>query len=161
MPPEFTTADLCDDFRPGMQAALPVFRDFGGARAFAGPMATLRVFEDNALVGEELTQPGEGRVLVVDGGGSLRRALLGDRLARRAVDQGWAGVVIHGCIRDSAEIANMPLGVKALATCPRKTEKLGRGERGLDVAFAGVIFRPGHMLYADADGIVVSDEPLV
>ena len=144
-----------------MQVALPLFRDYGGRASFYGSIATLKMFEDNSLVGETLAQPGAGRVLVVDGGGSLRRALMGDQLAERAVQNGWAGVVIYGCIRDSAAIAQMAVGVKALATCPQKTEKRGLGERDLDVAFAEVIFRPGDYLYADADGLLVADRPLI
>ena len=154
----FATADLCDELGPRARVAEPLFRDFGGRRAFHGPITTVRVFEDNVLVREALGEPGRGRVLVVDGAGSLGCALVGDMLARLAHENGWAGVVVHGAIRDSAEISAVPVGLKALATCPRRSGKTGLGERGVPVAFAGVSFEPGHLLYADPDGIVVVDE---
>jgi len=116
----------------------------------------MRVFEDNALMRERLETPGEGRVLVVDGGGSVRCALLGDRLAQLACDHGWRGVVIHGCVRDAAQVSTLPLGVRALGTHPCKSGTSGRGDRDLPVHFAGVSFHPGEWLYADEDGIVVS-----
>ena len=154
----FATADLCDQLGPRARVAGPLFRDFGGRRSFHGPIATVRVFEDNVLVREALSETGRGRVLVVDGAGSVRCALVGDVLARLAHENGWAGVVVHGAIRDSAEISAIPIGLKAIATCPRRSEKRGLGERGVPVAFAGVSFEPGHTLYADPDGIVVVDE---
>lgn len=161
MPPgSFTTADL-SDAHPEAAIAEPVFRDLGGRTRFAGPIATVRAHEDNSLVRAALAEPGAGRVLVVDGGGSLRCALLGDRLAALAVENGWSGVLVHGCIRDSAAIATMDLGVKALGTHPRRTEKRGAGERDVPVRFAGATFRPGAWLYADSDGVLVSDLPLV
>jgi regulator of ribonuclease activity A len=155
------TADLYDIHEEALQICNPVFRHFGGHHAFHGSIATLKCFEDNALVRELLGQPGLGRVLVVDAGGSLRCAMLGDQLAQLAVDSGWAGVVMYGCIRDAVEIAQMPLGVLALATHPRKSVKAGVGEVGGDVAFAGVTFRPGEWLYADDDGVVVLDKPAI
>lgn len=155
------TADLYDIHEEKLQVCSPVFRHFGGHRNFYGRIATLKCFEDNALVRQQLEQPGEGRVLVVDGGGSLRCAMLGDVLAQLAVDNGWAGVLIYGCIRDSLEIGEMPLGVLALATHPRKSVKRGVGEVGGSVEFAGVTFRPGAWLYADEDGIVVSDRQAI
>ena len=136
------------------------FRDFGGQRAFHGAIATVKLFEDNALVRSILETPGAGRVLVVDGGGSMRCALLGDQLAELAVRNGWAGVVVHGCIRDSEAIGQLPLGVKALATHPLKSIKRGEGQREIPVRFAGVQFRPGAWLYADGDGLIVSEQPL-
>jgi len=137
-----------------------LFGDFGGALDFAGPISTVKCHEDNSLVRSALEEPGEGRVLVVDGGGSDRCALLGDNLAQLAIDNEWAGIVVYGCIRDSAEIAEMPVGVKALATHPKKSHKQNIGERDVAVRFAGVSFAPGAWLYADLDGIVVSDEAL-
>lgn len=153
------TADLYDIHEEALQICSPVFRHFGGRRNFHGPIATLKCFEDNSLVREQLGQPGEGRVLVVDAGGSLRCAMLGDQLAQMAVENGWAGVVIFGCIRDAVEISDMPLGVLALATHPRKSVKRGVGEVGGMVNFAGVSFRPGEWIYADEDGVVVMDRP--
>lgn len=153
----WTTADLCDAHE--VLVGEPVFRNYG-VESFCGPCATLRVFEDNSLVREALEQPGRGRVLVVDGGGSLRCALLGDMLAQLAVDNGWAGVVVNGCIRDSAAISRMSLGVKALQTHPRKSVKKGQGERDVEVSFAGLTLRPGDYLYSDADGILVASAAL-
>lgn len=154
-PPIVPTADLCD--REGARAlvAEPVFRDFGGHVAFAGPVATVRVRDDNLLVRQTLETPGLGRVLVVDNGGSRRCALLGDNLAALAIDHGWAGVIIFGCVRDAAALANLPLGVKALATNPRRSDKAGAGDVGVPVTIAGIAITPGALLTADADGVVV------
>lgn len=153
----FATADLADA-HPETQVCEPIFHDFGGRKSFHGPIATLKVFEDNALVRAALEEKGEGRVLVVDGGGSMRCALLGGNLGQLAVKNGWAGVVVYGCIRDSEEIAAQALGVKALAVHPRKSEKgLHMGHRDKAVSFAGATFSPGDWLYADADGIVLAD----
>jgi len=155
-----TTADL-SDAHPRAQIAEPLFRDFGGVAAFHGPVVTVKVFEDNALVRTLLEEPGAGRVLVVDGGGSMRCALVGGNLAQLGVDGGWRGLIVFGCIRDSEEIRGMAIGVKALGTHPRKSEKgLHNGHRDRAVAFAGVTFKSGQWLYADADGILVSDTPL-
>lgn len=154
------TTDLSDT-HPDAQVCDPVFRDFGGKTAFHGPIATLKVFEDNALVRSALEEKGEGRVLVVDGGGSMRCALVGGNLGQLAVKNGWAGIVVYGCIRDCAEIAAQAVGVKALAVHPRKSEKgLHSAHRDRPVSFAGVTFRPGAWLYADVDGIVVSDNKI-
>jgi regulator of ribonuclease activity A len=154
------TTDL-SDAHPDAQVCDPLFRDFGGKKAFHGPIQTLKIFEDNALVRTALETPGQGRVLVVDAGGSMRCAVLGGNLGQLAVKNGWAGVVVNGCIRDAVEIAGLPVGVKALATHPRKSEKgLHSAHKDRIVAFAGVTFRPGAWLYADADGIVVSDQPI-
>jgi regulator of ribonuclease activity A len=150
------TADLCDLFPERVRVALPLFRDWGGIVSFAGPIETLRVFEDNALVRGVLESDGLGRVLVVDGGGSLRTALVGGRLAVLARENGWSGIVVHGCIRDVVEVGATALGVRALGTSPMKSAKAGKGERGVPITFAGVTFTPGDWLYADADGIVVA-----
>jgi len=152
----FATADLCDELGPRARVAEPLFRDFGGERSFHGPVATVRVFEDNVLVRAALSEAGRGRILVVDGAGSVRCALVGDMLARLAHENGWAGLVVNGAIRDSDEIPSVPIGLKALATSPRRSEK--RGERDVPISFAGVTFEPGQPLYADPDGIVVVDE---
>lgn len=153
------TTDL-SDAHPEVQVGEPLLRHYGGATAFRGPVATLRVFEDNALVRAALAEPGEGRVLVVDGGGSLRCALLGDQLAELAAGNGWAGVVINGCVRDTADLARIELGVMALAPHPRRSVKRGEGESGATLHFAGLTIAPGHYLYADADGIIVAEGEL-
>jgi regulator of ribonuclease activity A len=143
-----------------LQVCEPIFRSFGGHLCFAGPIATIKCFEDNSRVRDLVAERGDGRVLVVDAGGSMRRGVLGDLLAQKAVDSGWAGFVIFGCVRDSAAIAQMPIGVRALGTLPMKTEKRGEGQRDLPVQFAGATFRPGAWVYADEDGIVVAQRAL-
>ena len=151
----YATTDL-SDAHPEAQVCEPVFQAYGGRSAFAGPIATLKVFEDNALVREAVEQPGEGRVLVVDGGGSLRCALLGGNLGVLAVENGWAGVVINGAVRDVDELDAQPIGVRALAAMPRRSQKgMHSGQVGLPVLFAGVVFREGEWLCADRDGVLV------
>jgi regulator of ribonuclease activity A len=152
------TTDLCDE-HPEAQVCEPVFLSWGGRTAFSGPITTLKVFEDNSLVREAVGLPGEGRVLVIDGGGSLRCSLLGGNLAVAAAQNGWAGVVVHGAVRDVDELDAQPIGVRALALFPRKSERgLHSGQAGLPVIFAGVVFREGAWLCADRDGIVVLPE---
>ena len=158
---EFTTADLSDAHAETVLAAEPLFRDFGGLAKFWGPIDTVRVFEDNVLVRQALESRGGGRVLVIDGGGSLRSALVGSRLAALAHTNGWAGLLIYGCIRDSEELRRVPLAIRALAAIPRRGGKAGAGKRGIPVTFAGVAFIPGHFLYADADGVLVSPQNLL
>lgn len=153
------TTDL-SDANPELQVGEPLLRHFGGARAFGGPIETLKVYEDNSLVRAILEEAGEGRVLAVDGGGSLHCALLGDQLATLAARNGWAGVVINGCVRDCAELLTIGLGVMALAAHPRRSAKGGAGERGVTLRFAGLTLARGHYLYADADGIIVADGAL-
>jgi regulator of ribonuclease activity A len=155
------TTDLCDEFGAEVQVAEPLFQDWGGVVAFAGPIETLRVYEDNGLVRQVLETAGRGRVLVVDGGGSLRAALVGGKLAELARRNEWTGIVVHGCIRDSAELRATSIGLKALRTIPRKSAKAGAGEQGVPVTFAGVTFVRGHFLYADADGIIVAERDLL
>ena len=150
------TADLCDEHERDLQVAEPVFRHFGGKRVFAGRIVTVKVHEDNKLVRGELEKNGAGNVLVVDGGGSLRSALVGDKIAQLAVDNRWEGLIVYGCIRDSAEMSNIALGVIALASNPVRPKKNGFGEAGIAVRFAGVVFNPGHYVYADEDGIVAA-----
>lgn len=157
----FLTTDLCDAHSDQLQIAQPIFQAYGGVRRFHGVMRTLKVFEDNSLVREALAQPGSGQVLVVDGGGSLRCALLGDQIAELAVKNHWAGIVIYGCIRDSEAINGLPLGVRALNTHPLKSIKKGVGDDHLPVTFAGVTFRPDEYIYVDSDGIIVSAKPLL
>lgn len=138
-----TTADLYDAHGDALQVALPLFRDFGKRVAFSGPISTVKVHEDNALVKQALSEPGAGRVLVVDGGGSLRCALLGDNLATLGAKNGWAGIVIWGCVRDAEVLGTIDFGVKALATTPRKSGKTGAGARDVAVRFGEVEWRPG------------------
>lgn len=158
--PAFSTAELSDRHGEGVQVAEPGLLDYGGLEWFAGPIATCRVRDDNSRVRELLETPGEGRVLVVDGGASRVCALLGDRLAALACANGWRGVVVWGCIRDSAAIRAMPLGVRALATHPRRSRKRGTGEVGVTVEFAGLRCAPGAWLYADPDGLLVAPAAL-
>ena len=157
---DFQTTDLCDANEGKVRAVAPMFRSFGGKQRFAGPIRTLKVFEDNALVRSTLEGPGEGSVLVVDGGGSMRCAMVGDQLALLGVKNGWAGIVVYGCIRDSGPIGGMELGVFALGTHPMKSIKKGAGDRDIPVTFGGVTFKPGEYLYADDDGVLVSSKPL-
>lgn len=158
---DLKTADLCDEFESQVRVTEPLFQDYGGVASFGGQIATVKVLEDNVLVREALETDGRQRVLVVDGGASTRCALVGDRLAQLAHDNGWVGIVVNGCIRDSVELACIPLGVKALHAVPKKSGKEGTGERGIPVHFAGVTFAPGQYLYADSDGIVLSDRDLL
>ena len=137
-----------------------MFHDFGGRIRFAGPVHTVRCFEDNTPVKAAVESPGQGRVLVVDGGGSLRRALIGGNLAAAAARNGWAGVVIDGCARDAVELRACDVGIRALALMPLPTERRTEGQIGVPVQIQGVWVRPGDWLYADEDGIVVADRPL-
>jgi regulator of ribonuclease activity A len=161
----FATTDLCDDnamlLEDGRLAVLPpVFRHFGQRQRFAGRVVTLCVFEDNALVRATLETPGEGQVLVIDGGGSLRRALVGGQLALLAQDNGWAGIVIDGCVRDCEEIASCDIGIRALAPIPQRSARKGTGERNVRVQVAGVPVNAGDWVYADADGILIAQQRL-
>lgn len=149
------TADLCDQFGETLRVLEPGLASFGGVSAFGGRVATLRVLEDNGLVRAALESPGVGRVLVVDGHASLRCALLGGNLGRLAERNGWAGVVVWGAVRDVTELQRCRIGVRALASCPRRPARDGAGERDLRVLVAGVTISPGDWLVADADGIVV------
>ena len=154
------TADLCDEHGDRVQVCEPILHAFGRRREFHGPISTVRCFEDNSRVKEAVEGPGDGKVLVVDGGGSRRHALLGDKLGAAAVRNGWAGVIIHGCIRDSAALDRMDLGIRALGTMPLRSEKRGEGERDVPVRFAGVTFRPGEFVYVDEDGVIVAAKAL-
>lgn len=149
------TADLVDDIGPDVRSCDLQFRQFGGRSEFAGPITTVQCFEDNALLKSVLSQPGNGGVLVIDGGGSLHAALVGDVIAGLALDNGWAGIIINGSVRDAATLRTLDIGVKALGTNPRKSSKDGAGQRDVTVEFGGVTFTPGHIAYSDDDGIVV------
>lgn len=150
-----STADLVDELGEALASCDTQLRQFGARHHFAGPIVTVRCYQDNGLVKATLAGPGHGQVLVVDGGASLHTALMGDMIAASAVANGWAGVVINGPVRDSAALATMDLGVKALGTNPRKSAKAGAGERDVTVEFGGVEFVPGRLLVADDDGVVV------
>jgi len=156
---DYATCDLCDAHKAAADGVLrvlpPVFRDFGGRTRFAGPLATVRCLDDNTTVKAAVESPGRGRVLLVDGGGSLRRALLGGNLGAAAARNGWAGVVIHGAVRDVAELAACDIGIRALAALPMPTERRGAGESDVPLQLFGFWLRPGEWLYADADGMVV------
>lgn len=156
----FKTADLCDEHSGQLQICEPLFSSFGGRARFFGEVSTVKCFEDNSLVREAVAEPGNGRVLVVDAGGSPRCAMLGDMLGAKAVANGWSGVIMYGLIRDSIDLAGMDLGVMALGTIPLKSKKKGVGERDVAVRFAGVQFVPGMHVYADEDGIICAAEPL-
>jgi regulator of ribonuclease activity A len=153
------TCDLCDQHKGDTSGAFrvlpPVFHSYGGVAAFSGSVSTVKCFEDNTLVKTAVESPGQERVLVVDGGGSLRRALVGGNLAAAAAKNGWAGVVVDGCVRDLAELSACAVGIRALALMPLPTEKRHEGQRDVPVQIQGVWIRPGDRLYADADGIVV------
>lgn len=160
----FSTCDFCDlhkgDDGGALRVLPPVFGSYGGVAVFCGPVSTVKCFEDNTLVKAAVDSPGQGRVLVVDGGGSLRRALVGGNLATAAARNGWAGVVVDGCVRDTAELNVAAVGIRALGLMPLPTEKRSEGQRDVAVQIQGVWVRPGDWLYADADGIVVSAKPL-
>ena len=170
--PDFSTCDFCDvyknDHTGDFRVLPPVFRDFGAVLRFCGPVSTIQCFEDNSLVKAAVDSPGfddtptgrVGRVLVVDGGASVRRALLGGNLGAAAARNGWAGVLVNGAVRDVAELAGHAVGIRALASIPLPTEKRNAGQRDGVVQIQGVWVRPGDWLYADADGIVVSARPL-
>ncbi|MFG1612196.1 ribonuclease E activity regulator RraA [Nonomuraea wenchangensis] len=151
-----STADLYDEHGDQLDSCHLQLRQYGGRRAFSGRIATVRCHEDNALLKSVLSEPGEGRVLVVDGGGSLRAALMGDVIAGIAVASGWAGVVINGVVRDVAALRDLDLGIKALGSNPRKSAKTGAGERDVPVAFGDAVFHPGAELFSDEDGILVT-----
>jgi regulator of ribonuclease activity A len=156
MPAEdLKTADLYDELGESLQSVSIQFQSLGARTHFSGPARTIRCFQDNALVKAVLATPGAGAVLVVDGGGSLATALMGDMIAESAVENGWAGAVFHGAIRDREAIAKLPLGVKALGSNPRKSAKTGAGETDVVLVLDGVTIRPGAMVYCDPDGILV------
>lgn len=153
------TPDICDA-HPEVRVLDPLFVNFGAIEAFCGPVRTVKCFEDNSRVKEAVSEPGAGAVLVVDAGGSLRCALLGDMLAEKAADNGWAGVIMYGCVRDVDALAEIDLGVQALGAHPRRSEKHGAGQRDISVTFAGVTIEPGQWLYADNNGILIADQRL-
>ena len=150
------TADLVDDIGPDVRSCDTQFRQLGGRTEFAGRIHTVRCFQDNALLKSVLSQPGDGAVLVIDGAGSLHTALVGDVIAELGRANGWAGLIVHGAVRDAATLRTLDIGIKALGTNPRKSSKTGAGERDVPVTFGGVTFRPGDVVHSDDDGIVIA-----
>lgn len=159
----WTTADLCDEHSsdPTIQIAISSFKQFGGKNRFCGLISTAKLLEDNVLIRETLSKQTVNRVLIVDGAGSKRCALLGDNLASIAKQNGWQGIVINGCVRDSAELVNIDIGILAVASHPLKSNKNGKGELDIGVSFSGINFQPNHYFYADNDGIIVSKTALL
>jgi regulator of ribonuclease activity A len=149
------TADLVDEIGADVRSCDLQLRQFGGRASFAGPITTVRCFQDNALLKSVLSEPSDGGVLVIDGEGSVHSALVGDVIAGLGVDNGWAGIIINGAVRDAATLRTLDIGIKALGTNPRKSTKTGAGQRDIPVEFGGVAFRPGEIAYSDDDGIVV------
>jgi regulator of ribonuclease activity A len=156
----FKTADLCDALAGESEVVQVQFRTFGGRRTFGGGIETIRTFEDVGLVRQCLEQPGHDRVLVVDGGGSTRVALLGDRLSTKAIENGWAGVIVYGALRDAEALATMDIGVMALGTIPIRGTFNCTGEVGTPIQIGGVELAPGRFVYCDLDGVIVSSRPL-
>jgi regulator of ribonuclease activity A len=159
--PAFVLPDLCDLHPDLVRVAEPLFRSFGGRPAFGGPIRTIKCFEDNALVADRVREPGEGAVLVVDGGGSLRCALVGDNLATLASQNGWSGILVYGCVRDVDELCRIDVGVQALAANPLRSIKRGEGQRDVAVTFAGLRFVPDQYVYCDRNGVVVAPVKLL
>lgn len=157
----FTTADLWDEYETLLSCVDPIFKHFGNKKVFSGKISTIKLYEDNSLVRKQLESDGKGKVLVIDGGGSLRCALVGDQLAELAMKNHWEGIIVNGCIRDSEVINSMNIGIKALNTCPVKSVKRNQGEIAVPVKFGGITFIPDDYLYADADGILVSKNNLL
>lgn len=152
--------DICDDFFDEIRVVDPWFTDFGEKQKFCGEIVTVKCFEDNSLVKDLVNTEGRGRVIVVDGGGSMRRALLGDLLAAKAAKNGWQGLLINGCVRDVEILQNIALGIKALNSHPVKTDKRGEGQLDISLEFAGVRIEPGQFLYADANGVIIAERDL-
>ena len=149
------TADLVDEIGPDVRSCDLQFRQFGGRSQFAGPITTVKCFQDNALLKSVLSEPGDGGVLVIDGDGSVHTALVGDVIAGLGADNGWAGLIVNGAVRDAVALRTLDIGIKALGTNPRKSTKTGQGQRDVAVEFGGVVFEPGHLAFSDDDGIVV------
>lgn len=157
---QYITPDLCDAYPELVQVVEPMFNNYGGIESFGGEIVTVKCYEDNSKVKELVEQDGKGKVMVIDGGASMRKALMGDMIAEKAAKNGWEGAIIYGCIRDVDAIMQTDLGVQALATVPLKTDKRGLGDINVNVKFGGVEFIPGHYVYADNNGVIVSPEAL-
>lgn len=157
----FTTADLYDEYQAQLNCVEPIFRPYGKKKVFSGKILTLKLFEDNSLVRKQLETDGKGKVLVIDGGGSLRCALVGDQLAALAIRNNWNGIIIYGCLRDSHLINAMDIGIRAINTCPVKSIKRNIGEVDIPITFGGVTFIPSEYIYVDHDGILISEHNLL
>lgn len=157
----FSTSDIFDNLWPDVQVCRPIFKNYGGNNYFAGPIQTLKVFEDFSLIKKMVNSSGNGHVLVIDGGGSTRCAMLGDQLAKQAIKNGWAGILINGCLRDSLTLAQLSISVKAINTSPVKPTSLGGGQANIKVNFADVMFKPGYIIYSDFDGILLTKKPSI
>ena len=157
----FSTAELCDNFRHEIEAADPILINFGGRPEFYGSIVTLDLFEDDGLIYDTLQTPGQGKILVVDGGGSLQRALVGEEMAQTAQNNGWQGMIVYGCVRNVERLAQIAVGVYALAPAPIAAFRRGRGNREKPVHFAGITFRDAHFVYADRDGILIATRDLL
>jgi regulator of ribonuclease activity A len=158
---KIATTDICDKFSEEINVALPIgLKDFGGKKAFHGEIVTVKCFENNPFVRQTLENEGMGKVLVVDGGGSKKCALMGDNIAELAISNDWSGIIIFGCIRDSVAVSKLPVGLKALDVVPLKSGKKNEGDVGVIVNFANIDFIPGHFVYVDEDGIIVSKQRL-
>lgn len=156
---DYVTPDLCDAY-PDVRVVTPMFRNFGGRKSFGGQVVTVKCFEDNSRVKELLATPGAGKVLVVDGGASMRCALLGDLIGESAVKHQWEGVIVYGCVRDVDALAQLDLGVQAINSMPMKSTRQGIGEPGIRVSFGGGIIEDGEFIYADNNGVIVADKKL-
>jgi regulator of ribonuclease activity A len=154
-PTSKSTADLYDEHGEALDSCDTQFRQFGARRSFHGVVSTVLVHDENLLVKAAVAEPGSGRVLVIDGGGSGHSALLGDNMAKVALDNGWAGIIVHGAVRDTVELASLDIGIKAVGTNPRRSHKIGTGRRDVPVGFGGATFRPGDQIVSDDDGIVI------
>lgn len=157
---QYVTPDLCDEYPDLVTVVEPMFSNYGLRESFGGEIITVKCHEDNSKVKELVDTDGKGKVMVVDGGGSMRNALLGDMLAEKASKNGWEGIIIYGCIRDVDVIMETDLGVQALGTVPLKTDKRGLGDVNVPVKFGGVVFTPGQFVYADNNGVIVSPQKL-
>lgn len=156
----FVTPDLCDDNPESVRVLAPMLKNFGGKKQFCGEIVTVKCFEDNTFVKEHMAKDGSGKVMVVDGGGSLRCALLGDLIAESGVKNNWEGIIIYGCVRDVDALEKLNLGVQALASIPIKSNRQGRGDLNIPITFGGVTFKPGEYVYADNNGVIVSHKAL-
>jgi regulator of ribonuclease activity A len=158
---EYLTPDLCDEYPEQVRVLSPLLRQYGKRRSVGGEVVTIKCFEDNSRLKEQVAVPGMGRVLLVDGGGSLRCALLGDLLAAKAQESGWAGIIVYGCVRDVDVLAEMDLCIQALGSHPQKSTRRGEGQLNIPMQIGGVLIQPGEFLYADNNGVIISAVPLM
>lgn len=157
---KIVTPDLCDENPELVRIVAPMFTNYGGRSSFGGEVVTVKCFEDNSVVKAQAAADGTGKVMVVDGGGSMRCALLGDMIAENAIKNGWQGIIIYGCIRDVDAIAALDIGIQALNSMPIRSKRQDRGDLNIDISFGGVTFKPGEYVYADNNGVIVSPQSL-